>query len=67
MPENLPAEFLLDNYIKSTNIYGVDWTEQYNKMITNKDIQTVEIINGNPYVIYYNPDIIAKKIDELLQ
>ena len=67
LPENLPAEFLLDNYIKSTNIYGVDWTEQYNKMITNKDIQTVEIINGNPYVIYYNPDIIAKKIDELLQ
>ena len=67
LPENLPAEFLLDNYIKSTNIYGVDWAEQYSKMITNKEIQTVEIINGNPYVIYYNPDIIAKKIDELIQ
>ena len=36
-------------------------------MITNKEIQSVEIISGNPYVIYYNPDIIAKKIDELLQ
>lgn len=67
LPENLPAEFLLDNYIKSTNIYGVDWAEQYSKMITNKEIQTVEIISGNPYVIYYNPDIIAKKIDELIQ
>ena len=67
LPENLPAEFLLDNYIKSTNIYGVDWAKQYGKMITNKEIQSVEIISGNPYVIYYNPDIIAKKIDELLQ
>lgn len=67
LPENLPAEFLLDNYVKSTNIYGVDWAKQYGKMITNKEIQSVEIISGNPYVIYYNPDIIAKKIDELLQ
>ena len=67
LPDNLPAEFLLDNYVKSTNIYGVDWAKQYGKMITNKEIQSVEIISGNPYVIYYNPDIIAKKIDELLQ
>ena len=67
LPDNLPAEFLLDNYVKSTNIYGVDWAKQYGKMITNKEIQSVEIISGNPYVIYYNPDIIAKKIDELMQ
>lgn len=67
LPDNLPVEFLLDNYVKSTNIYGVDWAKQYGKMITNKEIQSVEIISGNPYVIYYNPDIIAKKIDELLQ
>lgn len=66
LPDNLPAEFLLDNYVKSTNIYGVDWAKQYGKMITNKEIQSVEIISGNPYVIYYNPDIISKKVDDLV-
>lgn len=39
----------------------------YNKMITNTNKQTVTIINGNPYVIYTNPGIISKKIDELIE
>ena len=67
LPENLPAEFVLDNYLKSTNYFGVEWINQYKKMISNKDLQTVEIVTGDPYVVYYNPDIIAKKVEDLIE
>ncbi len=67
LPENLHASFLLNNTIKDTKYYGVDWVEKYNELITNKDIQSVTIINGSDYVIYYNPGILSKKIDELVE
>lgn len=66
LPENLPAVFLLDNYIKESKYYGVDWVKEYNGMISNRDIQSVSIISGDPNVVYYNPVILAKKIDEML-
>ena len=67
LPSDMPAEFLLDDWIKSNNMFGVKWSSQYKKMITNEDIQSVDLITGDPYVIYYNPDIIAKKIDDLME
>lgn len=65
LPEELPVSFLLNDSIKQTNYYGLNWSNEYKKMMTNEDIQSVTIIAGNAYVIYYNPGILAKKIDEL--
>ena len=67
LPEDLPTTFLLDDYLKSNNIYGVNWRSQYKKMITSEDLQTVEIVAGDPYMIFYNPDILSKKVDELVE
>ena len=33
-------------------------------MITDSEKQTITILDGNPYVVYYNPGVIAKMIDE---
>lgn len=64
LPEDLPAVFLLDNYIKSNELYGLNWENEYKKMITDSGKQTITILDGNPYVVYYNPGVIAKLIDE---
>ena len=66
LPEDLPAVFLLDNYIKSNELYGLNWENEYKKMITDSEKQTITILDGNPYVIYYNPSVIAKLIDEFI-
>ena len=66
LPDDFHAMFILDNYIKSTDIYGENWMSQYNKMISNKELQSIALVDGNPYVIYYNPGIISKKIDDFV-
>ena len=40
---------------------------KYNELITNKDIQGVNIINGDEFMIYYKPGILSEKIDELVE
>ena len=67
LPGDLHASFLLNDTIKQTKYYGADWVANYNEMITNEYIQNVTIINGNEYVIYYNPGILSKKVDELVE
>ncbi|MCR5103136.1 MAG: hypothetical protein K6B68_01595, partial [Eubacterium sp.] len=66
-PDDLHVSFLLNEQIRKTKYYGADWVAQYNKMITNEDIQSVTIINGDPYVIYYNPGVLAKNIDKMIE
>ncbi len=34
----------------------------YTYILSNSD----KVLYGDPYIIYYNPDVIAKKIDELV-
>ena len=51
--------------MKDMNAYSINWKKAYELMITNEDIQSVTVINGDPYVIYYNPEIIKQKTDEL--
>lgn len=65
VPEDLPTAFLLTDYMKDMNAYSINWKKAYELMITNEDIQSVTVINGDPYVIYYNPEIIKQKTDEL--
>jgi len=67
LPSEFHAEFLLDNYLKTNKYYGVSWDEQYQKMITNEDNQTISITTGDPNLIYYNPSVIAKKVDEFIE
>lgn len=66
LPEDLPVAFLLSDYIKETKVYGVDWQVEYGKMITNKDLQDITIISGDPYAVYYNPSIYSKKLEEFI-
>ena len=65
VPKDLPTAFLLTDYMKDMNAYSINWKKAYELMITNEDIQSVTVINGDPYVIYYNPEIIKQKTDEL--
>ena len=67
LPEDLHATFLLNNTIKDTKYYGVDWVAKYNELITNKEIQGVNIINGDEFMVYYKPGILSEKIDELVE
>ena len=67
LPEDLHATFLLNNTIKDTKYYGVDWVAKYNELITNKDIQGINIINGDEFMVYYKPGILSEKIDELVE
>ena len=66
LPKDLPVAFLLSDYIKETKVYGVDWQVEYGKMITNKDLQDITIISGDPYAVYYNPSIYSKKLEEFI-
>ena len=66
LPEDFHTMFILDNYIKSTDVYGINWRQQYKKMITNKDIQSIVIVDGDPNIAYYKPAVIAKKIGDFV-
>ena len=66
LPSDLPSTFIIDNYLKENNLFGINWVKRSKAMITNEELQTVDIVTGDPYIIYYNPDVIAKKIDELV-
>ncbi|SEQ92194.1 Peptidoglycan/LPS O-acetylase OafA/YrhL, contains acyltransferase and SGNH-hydrolase domains [Lachnospiraceae bacterium NE2001] len=66
LPQDLPAEFLLDNTLKENKYYGITWVNQYNRMITNDEIQEITVIAGDPNVIYYNPSIIAKQVEDFI-
>ena len=67
LPEDMPAEFLLDNMLKETKYYGITWVNQYNRMITNEEKQEITILAGDPYVIYYNPSVISKQVEEFIE
>ena len=63
------SQFLIQNsqiayssLVKANN----DFENEYKKMITDSEKQTITILDGNPYVIYYNPSVIAKLIDEFI-
>ena len=64
LPPDLPALLFLDYSAKTTNPYGINWQNAYDRMITNDRIQTVEVINGDGYAVYYRSGTIAEKIGE---
>lgn len=66
LPEDLPVVFLLSNQMKNANPYGLNWLKAYNKKITDKEIQKVKVIAGDPYNVYYNPRVIKTMIDEFV-
>ncbi len=67
MPEDLPAEFLLADDIRDNDYYQINWWKEYNKLITNTDLQKVSIIEGSPYEVYGNASIFAKKVENLME
>lgn len=66
LPSDLPVVFMLSDYMKNAEPYGVNWMTEYKKMITDEDKQLIKILVGDPYSVYYNPKLIKQKIDELV-
>ena len=64
-PEDLPISILLADDIRDHDYFELDWRKEYNKIITNTDIQTVSIIEGDPGAVFDNPSIFARKIEVL--
>ncbi len=67
LPEDLPASILLSNDIRKNKYYGLDWQDEYKKIITNNDIQVVSITADDPYSVFYNPSIFAQKIENITE
>ena len=62
LPDNIPVLFLMSSDIKYDDPYRIDWTKCYERMITNKERQTVTVID-NPYTIYRETKTVKKLID----
>ena len=67
LPEDLPVMFLLSSDIKYSKAYGINWTNCYNRMITNADKQTVVNFNGNSYAVYYYPKLFASQLTAFMK
>lgn len=67
LPQDLPCLLFLDYDAKKTDPFGINWTDAYNRMITNDGIQHIEILNGDVYAVYYRSATIAEKIAGFLK
>ncbi|MCR5222638.1 MAG: alpha/beta fold hydrolase [Lachnospiraceae bacterium] len=67
LPQDLPALFLLDHATKENEPYGVNWETEYKKMITDSELQKIEISSGDPYAIYYRASYFADRIAEFAE
>ena len=66
MPSDLPVSFVLSSVTRANMSYGISFLNSYESMITNDDIQSVYVVNGNVYVYFYNPKLIKSKVDDLV-
>ncbi|MBO4498503.1 MAG: acyltransferase family protein [Lachnospiraceae bacterium] len=66
LPADLPAVFYATNAIKQGQPYGVDWMAEYENMISNSEIQSVKLLTGDPYIIYYDRRLIAQVVNSFI-
>ena len=62
MPENIYACFLMNSYYNEHKIYGLNWQEEYEKILTNNEKQQVVFTNWGADAVYYD-----KKIEEFVK
>ncbi|MCR5650885.1 MAG: acyltransferase [Lachnospiraceae bacterium] len=67
LPKDMPASLLLADDIRDHDYYDLDWMKEYKKLITNNDLQKISVIEGDPYAVFYNPSIFAKKIENITE
>ena len=67
LPQDLPALFLLDHATKENEPYGLNWENEYKKMITDSELQKIEISSGDPYAVYYRASYFADRIAEFAE
>ncbi len=73
---DLPVLMILDYYNCSTsrvdneNSYLVnpklDWQYLHENQFSNPEIQKIQVISGDPYVIYYNPHAVSQIVQEYI-
>ncbi|MCR5521716.1 MAG: acyltransferase family protein [Lachnospiraceae bacterium] len=66
LPADLPAVFYATNAIKEGQPYGVDWWAEYESMISNPGIQSVKLLTGDSYIIYYDRMLIAQVVNAFI-
>ena len=66
LPADLPAVFYATNAIKQGQPYGIDWMAEYENMISNSQIQSVKLLTGDPYIIYYDRRLIAQVVNAFI-
>ncbi len=65
--EDLPVLFILAKYTCNRKKYSnIDWMELHENLITNPDIQNIEVVTGNTYFVYRNTKTIAEKAQEFI-
>lgn len=65
--DDMPVLFLLANYSCKGNVYGdLDWMKLHENVISNPDIQKIEVLAGTPYFAYYTTPAIAEKTKEFI-
>lgn len=66
--EDLPVLFLLSYYTCEGYVFGddYDWVAKHEEQITNPEIQQYVVVAGDPYVIYQNQNIIARRTQMLI-
>lgn len=65
--EDMPVLFLLANYSCKGKVYGdLDWMQLHKNLISNPDIQKIDVLAGNPYFVYYTVPAIAEKTEEFI-
>ena len=65
--EELPVLFMLSYDTCAGPLYnGSSWQQLHEDLITNDDIQKIQIVNGNIYYVYIKPDVVAQLAQEFI-
>lgn len=74
--KELPVRMILDfdscnvQWLENENNYllnpNLDWQMLHEKQFSNPDIQEIQIMSGDPYLIYYNPHSVSKVVQDYL-
>ncbi len=57
MRENIHACFLMNIYVNTEKIYGIDWQKEYEKIVTNEEKQEIVFTNWGADARYYDTKI----------
>lgn len=75
--QDLPVLMILDysscnvQWMKNKNSYlvnpNLDWQMLHESQFTNTEIQKVEVMSGDQYLIYYNPHAVSQNVQNFIE